>query len=327
MYFSYTDPSVRLTGRWDIRASEAAITTNPGAYFEIAFTGKILQLVFNLEHNEYPLPHLYLELDGGARFETSLDRRLRVIAESGGEHRLRVIYKSSTEALSRWRMPIHNALSFCGYDAEGAGALPPDNRKTIEFVGDSITEGVLVDCDYCKAPAADIDEHNRPFQDDATATYAWLTAERLNLRPVICGFGAVGLTRPGKGRVPACPISYPFNYEGSPISFKPCDIVVLNHGANDRAHSCEEYLAKYEETLLLLRHHNPDALIVSLSAFCGAFREPLAAFIPEFNKKHNERIAFIDTAGWIPLEPLHPLRPASIHLAALLSSELEKLIK
>ena len=78
MYFSYTDPSVRLTGRWDIRASEAAITTNPGAYFEIAFTGKILQLVFNLEHNEYPLPHLYLELDGGARFETSLDRRLRV---------------------------------------------------------------------------------------------------------------------------------------------------------------------------------------------------------------------------------------------------------
>ena len=183
-FYSYRDPSVRLTGRWDTRDGECAITTNPGAYFEIAWQGSILELVFSVEHNEHPYPHLLIQTDGGAIQETALDRRLRVFAPEG-EHICRVVYKSSTEALSRWRLPIHNALSLCGYAASAGGTLAPDDRKTIEFVGDSITEGVLVDIDYAKAPASDIDEHNRAYQDDATATYAWLTAEMLEMRPYI----------------------------------------------------------------------------------------------------------------------------------------------
>ena len=323
-FYSYRDPSVRLTGRWDTRSDSCARTTNPGAYFEIAWKGSILELVFDLEANEHPYPHVLVQTDGGAIQETSLDRRLRVFAPEG-EHICRVVYKSSTEALSRWRLPIHNALSLCGYAAAECGTLAPDNRTTIEFVGDSITEGVLVDIDYAKAPTCDIDEHNRAFQDDATATYAWLTAEMLDMRPYICGFGAVGLTRPGKGRVPAAPISYPFNYEGSPITHS-CDVIVLNHGANDRIHTEDEYIAKYGEMLKILRKHNPNAIIFSLSAFCGAFHERLGKFIAEYNAENGESIHFIDSTGWVHVEPLHPLRPGHRTIAEHLAEEIKKVI-
>lgn len=46
----------------------------------------------------------------------------------------------------------------------------------IEFVGDSITEGVLIDAE---CTIFTNDQLNRPFEDDVTATYAWLTAEAL----------------------------------------------------------------------------------------------------------------------------------------------------
>jgi len=326
-FFSYKHPSVRLTGRWDKTKEAYASATAPGSYIELAYKGDILQLVFDLECNELPLPHLYVQIDGGAMQETVLDKRLRYITKGSGEHTCRIIYKSSTEALSRWRMPVHNAISFCGFAADAAGELPADNRKTVEFVGDSITEGVLVDIDYAKAPACDIDEHNRPYQDDATATYAWIAAELLDLRPVICGYGAVGLTRPGKGRVPAAVISYPYNFEGSPITHGPSDIVVLNHGANDRIHSCEEYLARYGEMLKILRSYNPNALIVSLSAFCGAFGAELKEFISKYNADNNEDIRFVDTAGWVPKEPLHPLRPGHRLIGEKLAEQLKGMIK
>ena len=129
-FYSYRDPSVRLTGRWDTRSDSCARTTNPGAYFEIAWKGSILELVFDLEANEHPYPHVLIQTDGGAIQETSLDRRLRVFAPEG-EHICRVVYKSSTEALSRWRLPIHNALSLCGYAAAECGTLAPDRKSVV----------------------------------------------------------------------------------------------------------------------------------------------------------------------------------------------------
>ena len=83
MFYGYRDPSVRLTGRWDVRSEACAVTTNPGAYFEIAWKGSILELVFDTEHDRYPYPHLLIQTDGGAIQETPLDSRLRVFAPEG----------------------------------------------------------------------------------------------------------------------------------------------------------------------------------------------------------------------------------------------------
>ncbi|MBR2354729.1 MAG: hypothetical protein IKA76_09545 [Clostridia bacterium] len=329
MRISYDHESIRLTGRWDVSKKEYAETTTTGAYLEFAFEGDMAIVRFDITTNATPLLHLWIEVDGGVRVEAPIDRYLRIKAPTVGKHICRVIYKGGTENDRRWYHPLTGKVSFIGIDVEKPLPIGEDTRKVIEFVGDSITEGVLVDDDYCGdgEKVFYIDMLNRIYQDDVCATYAWLTAERLNLRPVFMGYGAVGIGQVGMGRVPAVVDSYPYNFENSPVT-RPCpDIVMINHGANDRKRETEEYLAGYEKLLDTIRAMNPKAKIVSLSAFCGAHHEALASFIPAYNLKNGTSVAYIDSNGWIPVSPLHPLRDGhktvAEHLIPILKEILE----
>ncbi len=324
MRVSYKHPSVRLTGRWDTRNEKFAETTNTGSYIEFAFEGKMAMAMFDTWANKEPRLHLWIQLDGGAMVQTPIDAYLRIIAPTEGKHICRIIYKGGAEVHARWYLPLEGKVSFIGFEAEKAVEIGEDTRKTIEFVGDSITEGVLIDVDYRGdgLPFSPIDQHNRNFQDDACATYAWLTAEALDLRPIVMGYGAVGVTRAGQGRVPAAPEAYPYNFEGSPISRPEPDYILVNHGANDRSKPVEEYLEKYGLLLDKIRELNPNSRLISLSAFCGAHHKELGEFIKEYNKKNRTDIFFIDSDGWVSPEPLHPLRDGhktiSEHLTAIL---------
>ena len=320
----YDHESVRLTGRWDVSRKEYAETTTTGSYIEFAFEGDIALVRFDITTNASPLLHLWIEVDGGARVEAPIDRYLRIKTPECGKHVCRVIYKGGTENDRRWYHPLTGKVSFIDVDVQKPLPLDKDDRRIIEFVGDSITEGVLIDEDYFGdgEKVFYIDMLNRIYQDDVCATYAWLTAEKLNLRPIFMGYGAVGCTREGMGKVPAAPESYPYNFDGSPITRPTPDVVMINHGANDRSRPVELYLEKYGELLDVIRRMNPNAKIVSLSAFCGAHHEALGAFIAEYNQKNGDSVFFIDSAGWIPSEPLHPLRDGhktvSEHLVPLL---------
>lgn len=328
MKISYTHESIRLTGRWDTSDARYAQTTTTGAYIEFAFEGRMAMALFDIEANADPLLHLWIEVDGGARVEAPIDRYLRVVAPNDGKHICRIIYKGGTEADRRWYLPLTGKVSFVGINAEKPIAIGADTRKTIEFVGDSITEGVLIDTDYYAdgEPASYIDMLTRIYQDDVCATYAWLTAEKLNLRPIVMGYGAVGVTRAGQGKVPAAPIAYPYNFEGSPISRPEPDVILINHGANDRSKPVSLYLEKYGELLDVIRAHNPHARLVSLSAFCGAHHEELGVFIAEYNQKNGTNVAFIDSTGWVPVEPLHPMRDGHAIIAEHLAPLLKELI-
>ena len=308
---SYTDPSVRLTGRWDTTNPEYAEATAPGSYIEFAFEGKMAVALFDTLLNAEPRLHLWVEIDGGARTEVTLDGYIRINAKEEGTHICRIIYKSTMEHYARWYRPLRSKVSFMGYIAEAPATLPEDNRKIIEFVGDSITEGVLVDEDYYRPvgkPLHAVDHLCRPQQDDACGTYAWLTAEALDLRPIIMGYGAVGATKSGCGAVPPASEAYPYNFDGSPITRPTPDIVVINHGANDRRATAEVYTEKYGQLLDKVREINPNAKVVSVSAFCGGHHEALGEFIKKYNEEKGADVVFIDTFGWIPVEPLHPLR-------------------
>ena len=326
MRLSYTHESIRLTGRWDTSNPAFAETTNPGAYLEFAFSGKMALAIFDIEgNNADPRLHLWIEVDGSARVESVIDRYLRIVAPTDGTHVCRIIFKSSTEVHRRWYAPLQNKISFVGVDVDAPATLPEDARKTIEFVGDSITEGVLIDVDFAGEsqnlfPA---DALNRVYQDDSCATYAWLTSEALGLRPIVMGYGAVGVTKSGQGRVPAAPLAYPYNFDGSPITRPEPNFILINHGANDRKTTAEEYLACYGKLLDVVRSLNPNAKLISLSAFCGAHHEELGAFIEAYNDTHGDDIFFIDSTGWVAPEPLHPLRDGhktiAEHLAKLLA--------
>ena len=321
MFVSWHDDSVRLTGRWSrpcedghdphvfIQSTAAYTTaTAPGSGFELAFEGRSAVLRFDLGYLGQPFPHLWISVDGGPRVEAPVDRYLRIQADKPGAHVVRVVYKGGMEMLPRWHQPLMGAISFIGAEVEAPGRLPPDDRPVIEFIGDSITEGVLIDADFSSCPPNSIDQFNRPYQDDSCATYAWLAAERLNLRPIVQAYGAVGLTREGCGSVPRAGLIYPYVFDGMEYTGERPDVVVINHGANDRAASAEEYLQRYGELIDLIRERAPKAVVVCLGAFCGAFDQELGEFVAAWNRAHSQPIHFISTRGWVPAEPLHPLR-------------------
>jgi len=340
MFIKWNDKAVRLTGRWSRLAEDvtdphvfvkptAAYTTctAAGSYFELAFKGRNLLLHFDLGYLAQPYPHLWIQLDNGPRMEVPVDRHLRIDAMTDGDHIVKVLYKGGMEQLHRWYLPLNGMISFVGADAEAPGVLPEDNRRIIEFIGDSITEGVLIDMDYTKVQENVIDQFNRTYQDDNTATYAALTAENLNLRPMFQAYGAIGLTRTGCGAVPRAGLIYPYVFDGVPYTGEAPDIIMINHGANDRITGAVEYIQRYEEFIAQAFEMRPNALIVCLGAFCGAFDAELRDMTERWNASHEKKIHFISSKGWVPLEPLHPTREGHQIIAKHLTPILKKIIE
>lgn len=326
MFLKWTHGSVRITGRWDRSSDEVVTTTNTGGTIEIAYYGELAVLHFDIKDNKQTMPHIWIQVDGGARIEASLEPFIRIQTQSmttgeGILHNLKIIFKSAVEEQARWYAPLVGKLSFKGIDVQKPGELNKDNRRIIEFVGDSITEGVLIDAGH---NFYDIDQLNRPYEDDVCATYAWLTAEKLNLIPRIMGYGAVGATKSGQGSVPKAGEAYPFVYDQCALKETEPDFIVINHGANDMGSTAENYTCEYYELLRIIRKINPSSKIVCLSAFYGVYPRELGEVINKFNYEFKDSVEFIDTTGWIPKEPLHPMRDGHIIIAQKLSEILSR---
>ncbi len=322
MFYNVSRPSMRFIGRWaSLRYGMAA--TAPGSYIELAFKGNEVTLYFNINDLTLPFPHLFLELDEGDLYETAVDRYLRVRCKSAGDHFLRIYFKGARETANRWHQPLQGYVLFTGFEAQGEGSLPKDGRKTLELIGDSITEGVLIDPQY--APNGENDQYNRPYQDDALSTYGYLLAKELNLIPLFCGYGATGVTKGGCGGVPSAPETYPYCFENAPVGYPPADFTLINHGTNDR-HNPHLFKEGYTALLDLVFARNENARVACIIPFCGAFAEELKELVPAYAKEKGKQDALllVDTAGWLPPDPLHPLREghalAAKRLAEILSS-------
>ena len=318
MVVPYSHESVRLMGRWK-QYRDCAVTTATGSYVEFAFTGDMAVARFDTSINQEPHLHLWISIDGGDMVEAALDRYIRIKTRTTGPHTCRIIFKSSIEQTGRWYAPLTGAVRFLGVQTEHPTPLAPDPRPVMEIIGDSITEGVLIDTDYCEGTHAayEIDQLNRPYQDDVCATWGWLTAEALGYRPLVMGYGSVGATRAGCGRVPAAPDSYPYFFDGEPLEGLPAaDVVVINHGANDGSHTPEEYRAGYTRLLDEVRARSPQAVVFAVSAFCGRQKDTLEALVADYNAANKCRVHFINASEWISPEPLHPHRDGHSVVAA-----------
>ena len=302
MIIPSSDSLIRYTGRWNI-TNGIATTTAAGNYFEFSFVGCCAVLCFDLTNNIAPFPHLYISVDNGANIEVTLDRFIRVSA-AAGTHTVRVIFKSASEQQERWYAPLVSKISLASIEADSFVALPKDDRPVIEFIGDSITEGILIDaeCVYFG------DHRDLVYINDSTATYAWLTAEELNLRPVIMGYGAEGAQRTGNGNVPPVTEAYPFYSDGCPRKGTDADYVVINHGTNDRKGNMERFKEYYYNFLRMVRKNNPKAKIVALTPFGGYVAEEIKTAVERYQNETEDEVFYINTTGWVSPEPLHPLR-------------------
>lgn len=302
MLIKPNDKKIRYTGRWNVTEDGATSTAN-GNYFEFLYKGECAVIGFDISYTRMPFPHVYVSVDDGANIEVSLDRFVRISAEDG-EHKVTVIMKSSVETQHRWFSPIEAKVTLLSIEAEEVLQLPPDTRKTIEFIGDSITEGIAIDSGYVYHG----ENRDMVYWDDSTAGYAWRTAKVLNLRLMTMGYGYLGTTREGGGRIPPVGKSYGFYSDGYPMESNNADFIVINHGTNDRNADAELFKEKYFEFLQIVRDRNQNSKIIALTPFSGCLAKEICEVVEKYNCEFNDDVFYIDSTGWIAPEPIHPTR-------------------
>lgn len=180
------------------------------------------------------------------RFHVESQEDVLTIAnfEEGGVHTIRIL--KQTEAQNS--LSILKSLEFKGYFEEA----PEEKDLLIEFIGDSITCGFG---NLCKKGASD---SGNAFNQDATQTYAYLTAETLDADHSLVCYSGIGVA---KGW-PNFLMEEFFEAESycrdtksvCERNFTP-DIVVINLGTNDfeKGAAESEFMTKAQDLISLVR--------------------------------------------------------------------------
>jgi lysophospholipase L1-like esterase len=316
---------IRFEGRWHLESSDGpAVTVNTGSLFRLRFTGESCRLRFDTRRDVTPAPHLWMRMDNDEWREISVIPEVDLTARGTPPHTLQVIFKGADERQSRWDPPLEAHVTFVGLTLAPGGRLldPPDEPSlSIEFLGDSITEGVFVNG---KGEA-------RPEVDDARRTYAFQTGEALNASFRIVGFGLIGITRPGNGGVPDALEAFPYVYGGQlKDRFQP-RLCVINLGTNDGEADSALFSERYAAYLRLIRADYPEALLVCMRPFNGAHADDIRRTVQRRRADGDPRAFYVDTTGWIDpardtTDGLHPNAAGHARAAQRLTSALRALL-
>ncbi len=313
-----------FSGRWDLRAPAHAITVNSGSYFRACFAGASIDANFDVSRNVKPLPTIAWRIDEGEWKEAEVAGKVRLAdGLSPGSHTLWLMARGMDESQSRWTPPLVGSLTFRGLDLpDGGKLLPPLDAwikpsLKIEFLGDSITEGVQV-----QPGGGGPGKNGAAWRADALHSYACRTAMRLNAAWRQVGFGATGLNHGGSGGALGALKTFDYFYQGCPRDSWQPDVVVINQGTNDASAPPEAYALLYAKYLALVRQAYPKAKIAAMRPFGGAQASSISQEVSKARAKGDHSVYYIDTTGWYT-GPLHPGAAASIGLADKLSAALK----
>ena len=304
----------RFFGRWDLRTANRAVTVNSGSYLLTRFSGASLSASFDVSVNKPPHPTIVWRIDEGAWEEAEVTSTVTLatgLAE--GPHTVLLMARGMDEHQNRWTQPLVASLTFLGFELAKGGtfdkALPEWNKPALsmEFLGDSITEGVLV-----QSPRES--RKTWPWLTDARLSYAGQTAMALGAAWRQVGFGATGLAHGGSGGAVPALASFNFFYADCPRDAWQPDVVVVNQGTNDRGMPPGAYQPLYAKYLAMIRAAYPKAKIVALRPFCGAQDVSIKAAVEAFKNDGDKRVYYVDTTGWYT-GPLHPNAAGSAPLA------------
>ncbi len=314
--------TLRFFGRWDRRTPDRAETVNSGNYLLANFTGSEITARFDVSANMPGVPTLAWRLDDGPWQEAEVAERVPLADHlPKGRHTLMLMARGLDEHQNRWTQPLVASITFLGLDISGGRLLPPlpqwDKPKLkMEFLGDSITEGVLV-----QAPREG--KTTWAWQTDARQSYAAQTAMRLNAAWRQVGFGATGLAHGGSGGAPGALESFNWFYKGCPRDDWQPDVVVVNQGTNDGGMAPAAYRPLYAQYLAMIRAAYPKAKIAAVRPFVGAQAEAIRAEVEARRAAGDTRIYYINTEGWYS-GPLHPNAQGSLPLAEKLATALKE---
>ncbi len=312
----------RFHGRWDLRAPGRAVTVNSGSYLVARFDGSGITATFDTSRNRAPFPTLAWRVDDGEWQEAEV--AASVTLASGlkrGDHELMLMVRDLDEHQPRWSEPLTASVTFLGLT--GARLLPPpaEPKLKMEFLGDSITEGVVV---HPPRPG----KESWPWRGDGRLAYSAQTALRLGAQWRQVGFGRLGVTIEGNGGVPPSAESLNWFHAGVPRDSWQPDIVVVNQGTNDGRRTAEEFRPAYRHYLEQIRKAYPNAWIAALRPFGGYHAENVLSEVTARNAAGDRRLFFVDTTGWLGREDytdgVHPNVQGGAKAADRLSAALRQ---
>jgi lysophospholipase L1-like esterase len=299
------DTRLQYWGRWDQRtaATTGAATVNTGSTIIARFQGTQLTLHFTTTQYSHQFPTLWLQVDEGEWKVVRPAEELRISPAPlpTGTHVVRLVVKGFREWENRWDTPVVGSVVFRGVTPDDGTQLlqaPERPAKLVEFLGDSITEGVLV---LNTGPRETWTREKWPEFSDGRRSWSHQSALLAGAEPRTVGFGRLGLSINANGGVPPALHSFPFVYSGAPIDqIRLPDAVVINMGTNDGQRvSGEVFGPLYRAYLETIRKTYPLAQILCLRPFNGAHATAIEGVVRELR---DSKIRYVDTTGWIDPE-------------------------
>jgi hypothetical protein len=311
--------TMQFYGRWDFTGGKA-ITVYSGSHVTARFQGTGVSARLDLSRSQNPVTTVTWQIDGGEWKEGDVKATMPLATGlAPGTHDVVFMARGMEELQNRWTPPVIAALSFTAFDVEG-GALVPTarpNRTKIEFIGDSLTEGVRV-----------VPDGTDPQHTNGRLAYPCLTAQALGAEWRQVGFGHQGVLQAGHGNVPKAAESFNWVYATVPRDSWVADMVVLNQGTNDRDASPAAFSPELAKYLGIIRAGYPQAQIFVLRPFGGYREAEVKAETLAKIAAGDARIYYVDTTGWLTAadytEGLHPNIMGHQKVTAQLIAELKK---
>jgi lysophospholipase L1-like esterase len=316
----------QLYGRWDVSKPGKAVTVNSGSHVTASFHGSGVSAKFDITSNTGNRPTVSFKIDGGDWVEKEIGATLELAANlSVADHTVALFVRGMNENEARWTPPLVASTTFLGFDVEGGNLVktPRPERTKIEFLGDSITEGVAL---HSQGPQGQTTPN---WRTDGPRGYAALTALALNAEWRQVGFGRQGLTIVGNGGVPKAQDAFNWFYAGVPRDDWQPDLVVINQGTNDRGAGGETFAPLYLSFLGLVRTAYPLAKIAALRPFVGDYGTEISAQVAARKAAGDTNVFYVDTAGWTApgdfTDGVHPNVSGSVKISEKLVTALSQL--
>lgn len=315
-------------GRWDLRTPDHAITVNNGSYIKVRFKGEGITATFDVSENRLQQPStptLVWKMDKGEWREGVLASVVPLAEKLGpGNHDLIFMIRGFDPMQSRWFHPLVSSVNFTGFRVTNGEALPVPTEKEphLEFLGDSITEGILV---HSETPTSSF-----PRCTDARLAYPCQASFALGASWRQVGFGTQGITRRGTGGVPTAIDAFNYFYQDCPRDDWQADAVIINQGSNDENVPPQIFQPGYATFLKNIRKAYPKAALVAMIPLDGSHPEEIKAVVDEFVAKGDHQVFLIDASHWLAeddfTDGVHPNITGHRKVTERLTAELRKLL-
>ncbi|ERL65326.1 SGNH/GDSL hydrolase family protein [Schleiferilactobacillus shenzhenensis] len=278
---------LHFSGRWIPRRvadQDAMYTTNLGAAIHFQIDGASSTILHFVE-TPRPVPsQIAIRIDNGRYVHFDLAHTPVMLATTPTVHQISVVMSGNTDDDPVWAADQDAGFAFTGVTLPNGGQLAPivPAGPRLTFIGDSITAGCWV---AGKTPAKDY---------RGEASYAAITATKMNAEETRIAYSAAGILQPGRGGVPAAKDFFGHLDNRTPWAVDTeQDAVIINLGTNDQDYPVEEFVTAYIRFAAQLRGVYDDRPIFLMIPFNQTFAEPIRHVA-----RRGDRLQIIETKDW-----------------------------